>query len=61
MFSDIANRVYQDVQSRQKGGDSKAGIPEGASKELSVALRKLFLSNNKIKWEDVLEVYGENQ
>lgn len=57
MFSDIANRVYQDVQAQQKRGNAKAGIPEGASKELERALQTLFLSKRRVVWEDVIKVY----
>lgn len=57
MFSDIANRVYQDVQAQQKRGNVKAGIPEGASEELERALQTLFLSKRRVVWEDVIKVY----
>ena len=61
MFEDIANKVYEDVQHQQRKGNTKAGVPEGASEELASSLRRLFLSNKKVKWKDVLEVYGESE
>ena len=60
-FNDIADKVYQDVQAQQKRGNRKAGIPEGASRELNKKLRELFISDKRVKWEDVLQVYKETE
>lgn len=59
----IANDIYTNVLSQRRKGNMKAGVPEGASRELSDKIHRFFVKQkgNNVKWKDLKEeVYGED-